>query len=212
MKETPGIYQKLAQSIAPQVYGHDEIKRGAAAGRNTRRPPSVARRGLGRGLGRRARAPRPAALFHGATRDASSPRAAPAGILLMLFGGVHKQSKQDGTKLRGDINCCLVGDPSTAKSQFLKRALPTAPPSCPRHADRPIPLRPALARAAPSHTVGASPCPCRSRVRWLQRLPLPLAASADRGHTLWSGTSARSCRAPCTPPARRRPRPASPRA
>ena len=38
----------------------------------------------------------------------------------MLFGGVHKQSKQDGTKLRGDINCCLVGDPSTAKSQFLK--------------------------------------------------------------------------------------------
>ena len=42
------------------------------------------------------------------------------GILLMLFGGVHKQSKQDGTKLRGDINCCLVGDPSTAKSQFLK--------------------------------------------------------------------------------------------
>mmetsp|Transcript_67534 Transcript_67534/g.201841 ORF Transcript_67534/g.201841 Transcript_67534/m.201841 type:complete len:630 (+) Transcript_67534:95-1984(+) len=42
------------------------------------------------------------------------------GILLMLFGGVHKQSPKDGTNLRGDINCCLVGDPSTAKSQFLK--------------------------------------------------------------------------------------------
>ena len=69
MKETPGIYQKLATSLAPQVYGHDEIKR---------------------------------------------------GILLMLFGGVHKRSNKDGTKLRGDINCCLVGDPSTAKSQFLK--------------------------------------------------------------------------------------------
>lgn len=41
------------------------------------------------------------------------------GILLMLFGGVNKTT-QDNTKLRGDINCCIVGDPSTAKSQFLK--------------------------------------------------------------------------------------------
>ena len=41
------------------------------------------------------------------------------GILLMLFGGVHKRSKT-GMKLRGDINVCIVGDPSTAKSQFLK--------------------------------------------------------------------------------------------
>ena len=41
------------------------------------------------------------------------------GILLMLFGGVNKKTK-DGMKIRGDINICLVGDPSTAKSQFLK--------------------------------------------------------------------------------------------
>ena len=41
------------------------------------------------------------------------------GILLMLLGGVHKTTA-DGTKLRGDINACIVGDPSTAKSQFLK--------------------------------------------------------------------------------------------
>jgi DNA replication licensing factor MCM6 len=41
------------------------------------------------------------------------------GILLMLLGGVHKTTA-DGIKLRGDINVCVVGDPSTAKSQFLK--------------------------------------------------------------------------------------------
>ena len=41
------------------------------------------------------------------------------GILLMLFGGVPKTTRE-GTTLRGDINVCVVGDPSTAKSQFLK--------------------------------------------------------------------------------------------
>ncbi|KAA0192682.1 DNA helicase [Fasciolopsis buskii] len=41
------------------------------------------------------------------------------GILLMLFGGVPKVT-EEGTHLRGDLNVCLVGDPSTAKSQFLK--------------------------------------------------------------------------------------------
>ncbi|AFZ78991.1 DNA replication licensing factor MCM6, putative [Theileria equi strain WA] len=40
------------------------------------------------------------------------------GILLMMVGGVHKSSTN--SKLRGDINMCIVGDPSTAKSQFLK--------------------------------------------------------------------------------------------
>jgi DNA replication licensing factor MCM6 len=37
------------------------------------------------------------------------------GILLQLFGGIHKQT-MEGIKLRGDINLCIVGDPSTAKS------------------------------------------------------------------------------------------------
>lgn len=41
------------------------------------------------------------------------------GILLMLLGGVHKTTPE-GMRLRGDINVCIVGDPSTAKSQFLK--------------------------------------------------------------------------------------------
>ena len=41
------------------------------------------------------------------------------GVLLMLFGGVGKRTKEM-TTLRGDLNVCLVGDPSTAKSQVLK--------------------------------------------------------------------------------------------
>lgn len=40
-------------------------------------------------------------------------------LLLMLLGGVHKIT-HEGINLRGDINVCIVGDPSCAKSQFLK--------------------------------------------------------------------------------------------
>jgi DNA replication licensing factor MCM6 len=68
MQKEPKLYGKLVDSLAPNIYGHDEVKR---------------------------------------------------GILLMLFGGVHKETLE-GINLRGDINVCIVGDPSTAKSQFLK--------------------------------------------------------------------------------------------
>ncbi|CCI44359.1 unnamed protein product [Albugo candida] len=68
IKEDPDHYVKMAKSLCPSVYGHDEIRK---------------------------------------------------GILLMLFGGVHKTTIE-GINLRGDINICIVGDPSTAKSQFLK--------------------------------------------------------------------------------------------
>lgn len=62
------IYPKLVNSIAPNVFGHDTVKK---------------------------------------------------GILLQLMGGVHKVTPE-GMNLRGDINVCIVGDPSTSKSQFLK--------------------------------------------------------------------------------------------
>ncbi|XP_069362964.1 DNA replication licensing factor Mcm6 [Maniola hyperantus] len=48
------------------------------------------------------------------------------GILLMLFGGVAKTTVE-GTTLRGDINVCIVGDPSTAKSQLLKQVSEISP-------------------------------------------------------------------------------------
>ncbi|KPJ13440.1 DNA replication licensing factor Mcm6 [Papilio machaon] len=48
------------------------------------------------------------------------------GILLMLFGGVAKTTIE-GTTLRGDINVCIVGDPSTAKSQLLKQVSEMTP-------------------------------------------------------------------------------------
>lgn len=41
------------------------------------------------------------------------------GILLMLIGGVPKRT-DEGIKLRGDLNVCLLGDPATAKSALLK--------------------------------------------------------------------------------------------
>ncbi|CAE6491228.1 unnamed protein product [Rhizoctonia solani] len=68
MFNTPHIYSKLVESIAPAVYGHEIVKK---------------------------------------------------GILLQMMGGVHKTTPE-GMHIRGDINICIVGDPSTSKSQFLK--------------------------------------------------------------------------------------------
>jgi DNA replication licensing factor MCM5 len=47
-------------------------------------------------------------------------------MLCMLMGGTRKKLP-DGVKLRGDINVLMLGDPSTAKSQFLKFASRVAP-------------------------------------------------------------------------------------
>lgn len=68
MVHSDKIYDRLVQSLAPMVYGHEIVKK---------------------------------------------------GLLLQLLGGVSKMTPE-GMPLRGDINICIVGDPSTSKSQFLK--------------------------------------------------------------------------------------------
>lgn len=50
------------------------------------------------------------------------------GILAQLFGGTKKEVLEQGRgRFRSDINICLVGDPSTAKSQLLQQVYKIAP-------------------------------------------------------------------------------------
>ena len=49
-----------------------------------------------------------------------------AAVASLLFSGSRKTTT-DGARLRGDVNVLLMGDPSTAKSQFLKFVHQTAP-------------------------------------------------------------------------------------
>ena len=75
--QQPGVYNRLAESVAPSIYGDytKDIKR---------------------------------------------------AILSLLVAGSRKMLP-DGMRLRGDINILLLGDPSTAKSQFLKFVEKVAP-------------------------------------------------------------------------------------
>ena len=71
----PFVHRNLIMSLAPSIYGYDEIKE---------------------------------------------------GILYLLFAGVAKRLP-DGVNIRGDLNCLIVGDPGTAKSQLLQYVSRIAP-------------------------------------------------------------------------------------
>ncbi|KAK7348042.1 hypothetical protein VNO80_22591 [Phaseolus coccineus] len=68
LSKDPRIGERIVKSIAPSIYGHDDIK---------------------------------------------------TAIALAMFGGQEK-NVEGKHRLRGDINVLLLGDPGTAKSQFLK--------------------------------------------------------------------------------------------
>lgn len=73
--EGQGPYEKLSRSIAPEIYGLNDVKK---------------------------------------------------ALLLQLVGGAN-QEQEDGMRIRGDINICLMGDPGVAKSQLLKHMSKIAP-------------------------------------------------------------------------------------
>lgn len=74
LSRDPDIVDKIVRSVAPSIYGHQDVK---------------------------------------------------TAIALSLFGGVSKET-QGKMGIRGDINVLLLGDPGTAKSQFLKYVEKTA--------------------------------------------------------------------------------------
>lgn len=103
MSQDKNLYHNLCTSLFPTIHGQSS---------NQHLTFSLSRKALIEGI-------RAVDFQLNGDLDSAGNDEVKRGILLMLFGGVPKTT-MERTSLRGDVNVCIVGDPSTAKSQFLK--------------------------------------------------------------------------------------------
>lgn len=121
--EQGGLFERLASSIAPEIYGMTEVKKvsGLSHGQAGRQAGEAGRRDCWAIL-RSAHERQPArtcwcrwlTLLAGWLATATLPvccAAAPQALLLQMVGGVAREFPGSGMKLRGDIHICLMGDP-----------------------------------------------------------------------------------------------------
>ena len=88
--KNPDCYTRLAQSIAPEIYGHLDVKKSLLL--------------------------QVSACVRACVRACARALLMPA---LQLVGGSDRDMK-DGMHIRGDLHVCLMGDPGVAKSQLLR--------------------------------------------------------------------------------------------
>ena len=129
------VYDRLASAIAPEIFGHIDVKKARAAGRlrarlggdfSTKKLPPPLLRSCALFCLQRTAPSLPPPPHTPSSSLPTPPRAHAQALLLQLVSGVTRHFP-DGMKLRGDIHLLLMGDPGVAKSQLLKHISRLAP-------------------------------------------------------------------------------------
>lgn len=94
LSTSPNIYSSLAQSVAPSIYGSDDLKKAITC------------------------------LLFGGSRKRYGDKTACffccCSYFVLKLSVLVSARLPDGLTRRGDINLLMLGDPGTAKSQLLK--------------------------------------------------------------------------------------------